>query len=79
MGLEFTSDARPPSNVTLLPNKFVRPEFGALYGFDADVSGWNGNTYSVDFDGTNDHAITSGTPIDQGNMSNGYTFSGWVS
>jgi hypothetical protein len=35
MGLSFTSDARPPSNVTLLPNQFIRPEFGELYGFDA--------------------------------------------
>lgn len=37
MGLSFTSDARPPSNVTLLPNQFIRPEFGELYGFDADA------------------------------------------
>ena len=37
MGLTFTSDARPPSNVTLLPNQFIRPEFGELYGFDADA------------------------------------------
>jgi len=36
------------------------------------------NTYSVDFDGSNDHVITSGTPVDQGDMSNGYTFSGWM-
>jgi hypothetical protein len=35
MGIQFTSDARPPSNVTLLPNYFIRPEFGELYGFDA--------------------------------------------
>ena len=35
MGIQFTSDARPPSNVTLLPNRFIRPEFGELYGFDA--------------------------------------------
>ena len=37
MGLTFTSDARPPSNVTLLPNQFIRPEFGELYSFDADA------------------------------------------
>ena len=35
MGIQFTSDARPPSNVTLLPNRFIRPAFGELYGFDA--------------------------------------------
>jgi len=37
MGLTFTSDARPPSNTQLLPNRFVRPAFGELYGFDADA------------------------------------------
>ena len=35
MGIQFTSDARPPSNVTLLPTYFIRPAFGELYGFDA--------------------------------------------
>jgi len=37
MSLQFTSDARPPSNVTLLPNSLIRPAFGELYGFDADA------------------------------------------
>ena len=37
MGLSFTSDARPPSNTQLLPNRFLRPAFGELYGFDADA------------------------------------------
>ena len=37
MGLTFTSDARPPSNTQLLPNRFIRPAFGELYGFDADA------------------------------------------
>lgn len=37
MGITFTSDARPPSNVTLLPNGSIRPAFGELYGFDADA------------------------------------------
>ena len=36
------------------------------------------NGFSGSFDGTNDYAITSGTPVDQGDMSNGYTFSGWM-
>lgn len=36
------------------------------------------NTYSLQLDGINDHAITSGTPIDTNDMANGYTFSGWV-
>ena len=37
MGLTFTSDARPPSGTQLLPNRFLRPAFGELYGFDADA------------------------------------------
>lgn len=37
MGLTFTSDARPPSNIRLLPGEFLRPAFGELYGFDADA------------------------------------------
>lgn len=37
MALSFTSDARPPSNTQLLPNRFLRPAFGELYGFDADA------------------------------------------
>lgn len=35
MAIQFTSDARPPSGTQLLPNRFIRPEFGELYGFDA--------------------------------------------
>jgi len=37
MSIEFTSDARPLSNVRLLPGGFIRPAFGELYGFDADA------------------------------------------
>jgi hypothetical protein len=37
MGITFTSDARPPSGTRLLPNRFLRPAFGELYGFDADA------------------------------------------
>lgn len=37
MAIQFTSDARPPSGTQLLPNQFIRPEFGELYGFDADA------------------------------------------
>jgi hypothetical protein len=37
MSIEFTSDARPPSNIRLLPGGFIRPAFGELYGFDADA------------------------------------------
>ena len=37
MSIEFTSDARPPSNIRLLPSEFLRPAFGELYGFDADA------------------------------------------
>lgn len=37
MAIQFTSDARPPSGTRLLPNRFLRPAFGELYGFDADA------------------------------------------
>jgi len=37
MSIEFTSDARPPSNIRLFPGGFIRPAFGELYGFDADA------------------------------------------
>ena len=47
MGLTFTSDARPPSNTQLLPNRFLRPAFGELYGFDADADS-GGVTPSID-------------------------------
>ena len=36
------------------------------------------NTYSLDFDGSNDHAITAASPIDMSDMANGYTFSTWM-
>lgn len=36
------------------------------------------NTYSMSFDGINDHAMTLGSPVDMGDMANGYTFSGWM-
>jgi hypothetical protein len=45
---------------------------------EASSGAWNGNTYSLDLDGANDHAITSASLIDYDDMANGYTFSGWV-
>ena len=42
MSLTFTSDARPPSNIRLLPGEFLRPAFDVLYGFDTDASDDNG-------------------------------------
>jgi len=58
---------------------------GAIVAYDsgswrtfANEAASYSNTYSVDFDGSNDYAITSGTPVDQGDMSSGYTFSGWM-
>jgi hypothetical protein len=48
---------------------------------DATLSKFGGaafNTYSVDFDGTNDYVITSASLIDYDDMANGYTFSGWM-
>jgi hypothetical protein len=36
MGLEFTSDARPPQQMVLLPNRFIRPSMEDIYGLDTD-------------------------------------------
>lgn len=80
MSLQFTSDARPPSNVTLLPSSLIRPAFGELYGFDADADTGGGgvftNTYSVDFDGTNDYMDTGSTF--QSTFQSSFSFSLWV-
>ena len=81
MSIGFPSATSAPSGLTALPSGVKRPAFGTLYGFDASGGGGGGaftNGYSGNFDGTNDHAITTGTPVDQGDMSNGYTFSGWM-
>jgi hypothetical protein len=51
---------------------------GAWKTFANEASSGFANTYSGNFDGTNDHAITSGSPVDMGDMASGYTFSGWV-
>jgi len=48
MSLAFTSDARPPSNIRLLPGEFLRPDFGALYGFDSSGPGGGGSTPPAD-------------------------------
>lgn len=45
--------------------------------FNSDVSPFL-NGYSLDFDGSNDHAITTTYPIDMSDMANGYTFSAWM-
>jgi len=42
MSLAFTTDARPPNNIRLLPGEFLRPAFGALYGFDSSGPGGGG-------------------------------------
>lgn len=42
------------------------------------ASGGAFNGFSVSFDGTNDYVMSSGTPIDTGDMASGYTFSGWM-
>lgn len=58
---------------------------GALVVYDngswrkfADEASSFSNSYSVSFDGANDYVMTSGTPIDTGDMASGYTFSGWM-
>tara|TARA_A200000159_G_scaffold164262_1_gene193234 strand:+ start:823 stop:1698 length:876 start_codon:yes stop_codon:yes gene_type:complete len=51
---------------------------GSWRTFANEASSGFSNTYSVDFDGSNDHVITSASLIDYDDMANGYTFSGWV-
>ena len=80
MSLQFTSDARPPSNVTLLPTGFIRPAFGELYGFDADADTPSAPsfsvTHSVDFDATDDFmTVAADSAI---NFSGDMTVSAWI-
>ena len=35
MSLVFADSVLEPSNIVQLPSRFLRPEFGELYGFDA--------------------------------------------
>jgi hypothetical protein len=43
MSLIFTDQLDKPSEITPIPNQFLRPVFGALYGFDTPQtpSGFN--------------------------------------
>lgn len=34
MSITFTDQLDKPSGITALPNQFIRPAFGNLYGFD---------------------------------------------
>jgi len=34
MSITFTDQLDKPSEITTIPNQYVRPVFGALYGFD---------------------------------------------
>ena len=35
MSITFTDQLDKPSEITAIPNQFIRPAFGELYGFDA--------------------------------------------
>lgn len=39
MSITFTDQLDKPSEITAIPNQFIRPAFGELYGFDAAVDG----------------------------------------
>lgn len=81
MSITFpTTDLKVPSGITALPSGMKRPAFGTLYGFDAQQGGGGevafSNTYSVQFDGTNDYASI---PADSAiNFSGDMTLSLWV-
>jgi hypothetical protein len=36
MSIKFPSGVSVPSNITIKPSSVKRPEFGTIYGFDAD-------------------------------------------
>lgn len=68
MSISFPSALSKPSGITALPSGTKRPAFGTLYGFDSSGgdSGGGGsftNTYSVDFDGSNDHMAVTGITL----------------
>jgi hypothetical protein len=64
MSLKFpTTGLKKPSGLSsVLPNKFKRPAFGTLYGFDAqgeaDAPTYS-NTLALELDGTNDYLAVS--------------------
>jgi len=35
MSITFTDQLDKPSEITAIPNQFIRPAFGELYGFDS--------------------------------------------
>lgn len=59
---------------------FILPSFGAsaISAVPGGGGGAYSNSYSVAFDGSNDYVLTSGSPVDMGDMASGYTFSAWV-
>ena len=61
MSLTFTSDARPPSNIRLLPGGFLRPAFGTLYGFDADADA--AGTLRATYDTQSNIEARTGYPV----------------
>ena len=57
MSITFTDQLDKPSGITALPNQFIRPAFGTLYGFDTPQTPAPSfsNTYSVGLDGADDY------------------------
>lgn len=60
-------------------NKFIVYNGSAWIELDSDgVGAVYENRWGASFDGTNDYVMTSGSPVDMGDMASGYTFSAWV-
>jgi len=57
MSLIFTDQLDKPSEITPIPNQFLRPVFGALYGFDVPVSGGGASGFNIDLRDTHANII----------------------
>ena len=58
MSLTLTADVLEPSNIVQLPSRFLRPEFGELYGYDA-----SGATLRAYYDTEANIVARSGEPV----------------
>jgi len=48
MSITFTDQLDKPSEITAIPNQFIRPIFGALYGFDSGTGSGIAAGFNID-------------------------------
>lgn len=63
MSITFTSGLSKPSGILDKPGNLERPEFGTLYGFDAEVVGLEASTITATLDGNNVDVSLSCTTV----------------